>query len=226
MNHRKSLAFLLTCLFFSPLLLFAVFNEPEKLEIKGDERISLVLAQFVAQGEIINTPAPTPPAPVQEEIKPEPVKEKKQKPKKKPVEQKHARKVSKPKKEINEEKLQSAQAPAGAQVVSNTPTQIGTLAVGKSDVPFLRAVKRAVDNAALKSYPRQAIRMNLTGRVLISFVWLYGHKLGKIEVIKSSGHQILDDNVFKIIKKAAQNFPPYHKTVRIEMPIDYNLVQR
>lgn len=226
MKHHKSIAFLLTCLLFAPLLLFALTDEPEKLEIKGEQAVSLVLAQFVAQGEVINTPAPTPPAPVQEEIKPEPIKEKKEKPKKKPVEKKHARKVPKPKKEMNEEKPQSAQAPAGAQIATQAPTQIGTLAVGKSDDPFLRAVKRAVDEVALKSYPRQAIRMNLTGRVLISFVWQNGRELKDIRVLRSSGHEILDENVFKIIKKAAQNFPPYHKTVRIEMPIDYNLVRR
>lgn len=225
MKHHKSLSFLITCFLFSPLLLFAMFDKEKVMQIKGQENISFILAQFKAQGSVQNVPSPTPPAPLPPEPKPieQPKKEKKEKPKKKLQHKKHARKVPKPKEVIEEEQPKASAPPAGAQINNNAPTQIGTLAFGKSDDPFLRAVKRAIDEVARDSYPRQAQRMRLQGKVLLEFVWLDGKRLGEVKIIKGSGHRILDDNVLKVIQKAAQQFPNYDKTVRIQIPIDYNI---
>ena len=49
MKSTQKQAFVLTCLIFLPLFLFAVLNDPFKSEIKSDDRVSLVMSQFIAQ---------------------------------------------------------------------------------------------------------------------------------------------------------------------------------
>ncbi|WP_442861446.1 energy transducer TonB family protein [Campylobacter sp. MIT 12-8780] len=59
--------------------------------------------------------------------------------------------------------------------------------------------------------------------MLLEFVWLHNQTLDKVRIVKSSGHEILDSNVLKVIARAAKNFPQYEKSVRIQIPIVYNL---
>lgn len=224
MNHKVQ-AFILTCLLFSPLLLFAMLDDAKPVQIKGEQSITLVMSNFIAQGQVQNAPNPAPPAPDELE-QPKPKEEKKEVKKEKPRKHdKYAKKVLKKEKKFEKpvEESKPSSPPAGAQIANNAPTQIGTLAYGKSDDPFLRAVKKAIDEAAAQSYPRQARKMNLSGEVLLEFVWLENMKLDKVRILRSSGHNILDKNVLKVIHKAAQNFPPYQKNVRIQIPIVYNL---
>ncbi|TKX29726.1 hypothetical protein CQA38_02845 [Campylobacter sp. MIT 12-5580] len=220
MKNTQKQAFVLTCLIFSPLFLFAVLGDPFKSEIKGDDRVTLVMSQFIAQGQTNQVgEANTPPAP--EEDKPKERKKEHKKEQKKREIHKHARKSIK---EKPQEELTKASAPAGgAQIDNNAPTQIGTLAFGKDDNPFLREIKKAIDEAARKTYPRQARKMRLSGEVLLEFVWLHNQTLDKVRIVKSSGHEILDSNVLKVIARAAKNFPQYEKSVRIQIPIVYNL---
>ncbi|TQR30361.1 hypothetical protein DMB92_07835 [Campylobacter sp. MIT 99-7217] len=220
--NRKTQSFILTCLIFSPILLFAVYGNPFKIEFKGEDEVTLILSQFIAQGQIVQAGPQTPPAP----IPPEETKEKKKEKKHKKKHKQHEplEKVAKKKKERIEEVQESASVPpGGAQVNTNTQTQIGTLALGQTDNPFLREVKKAIDEAARETYPRQAIRMNLTGTVLLEFVWLHNKILEQVKIISTSGHKILDSHTLKIIQKAARNFPQYKESVRIQIPVTYNL---
>lgn len=219
---RKTQAFILTCLIFSPILLFAVFGNPFKIEFKGEDQMTLVLSQFIAQGQIAQAGPPAPPAPIPpEELKPKPKKKQQKKPRKEkpPLDERAQKKLEK----VSEESASSAPPPGGAQVNNNKPTQIGTLAFGQTDNPFLREIKRAIDQAAMESYPRQAIRMNLTGTVLLEFVWLQNKILQQVRIIRGSGHKILDAHTLKIIQKASKQFPAYKENIRIQIPITYNL---
>lgn len=219
---HKHQAFYLSCFIFLPLLLFAVFNDIFKVQLKGEDKISLVMSQFIAQGRSIQSssnpePAPMPPEPIKHIKKPKEARKKI-----KPQDQIRDKKAKQFKK-IEEVQAQNSPPPGGAQIDNNKPTQIGTLAFGKNDNPFLREIKKAIDEAARESYPRQARRMKLMGEVLLEFVWLYSKELGEIKIVKSSGHEILDKNVYKIIAKASKSFPQYKEDVKIRIPIVYNI---
>ena len=209
---RELQAFLLTCLFFSPLLFFFIsFSNIFKIEMKGQDMISLAMGQFVAQGEFVAPKLTPTPSVAQKEKKP------KKEPKKKDKDKKDD------KKKEDDEQKQEQSVTGGAQVANNAPTQIGTLAYGKTDNPFLREIKAAIDKAARETYPHQAIKMHLTGKVWLEFVWRTNSTLEAVRILQSSGYAILDDNVFKILARASKEFPPYKDNIRIQIPINYTL---
>lgn len=212
---RQKKAFLITCLIFSPLLYMVGFASIFKIDMRGDDAISVSMGQFVARGQMIQS-APSPiPAPDREEKKPHKKHKKKHK-----IERKLAEQGLK-KKEI-QESVEASEA-GGAQVENNAPTQIGTLSAGRDDNPFLREIKRAIDKAARESYPRQAVRMRLTGEVLVEFMWLTSGKLQAVRILRSSGHELLDHNVFKVLARASKEFPSYKENIRIQIPVVYNI---
>ena len=128
-------AFALTCLVFLPLLLlFVSFSKPFKIEMKGQDAISLAMAQFVASGEFVAPKLAPAPSPKQD--KKTLTKERKQ----------AINSGAQEKKETKEQEEQNLGG--GAQVANAQPTQIGTLAYGKDDNPFLREIKAAIDKAA------------------------------------------------------------------------------
>ena len=215
-------AFALTCLVFLPLLLlFVSFSKPLKIEMKGQDAISLAMAQFVASGEFVAPKLAPAPNPKQDK---KILKKERKKPRNlayKRQSTKHGIKQHKnmsDKKEIKEQNLGG-----GAQVTNAQPTQIGTLAYGKDDNPFLREIKAAIDKAARETYPRQAVKMRLSGRVWLEFVWRTNSTLQAVRIVQSSGSQLLDRNVFKIVARASKDFPAYKDDIRIQIPIDYNL---
>lgn len=205
-------AFALTCLVFLPLLLlFVSFSKPFKIEMKGQDAISLAMAQFVASGEFVAPKLAPAPSPKQD---------------KKILEKERKQAVNSgvqdsDKKETKEQEEQNLGG--GAQVANAQPTQIGTLAYGKDDNPFLREIKAAIDKAARETYPRQAVKMRLSGRVWLEFVWRTNSTLQAVRIVQSSGSQLLDRNVFKIVARASKDFPAYKDDIRIQIPIDYNL---
>lgn len=203
-------AFALTCLVFLPLLLlFVSFSKPFKIEMKGQDAISLAMAQFVASGEFVAPKLAPAPSPKQD---------------KKALKKEREQAINSGAQEKKETKEQEEQnLGGGAQVANAQPTQIGTLAYGKDDNPFLREIKAAIDKAARETYPRQAIKMRLSGRVWLEFVWLTNKELKDVRILKSSGYEILDDNILKAVERASNEFPAYEKNVRIQLPFHYNL---
>lgn len=200
-------AFALTCLVFLPLLLlFVSFSKPFKIEMKGQDTISLAMAQFVASGEFVAPKLAPAPSPKQD---------------KKMLKKERKQAINSGAQEKKETKEQNLGG--GAQVTNAQPTQIGTLAYGKDDNPFLREIKAAIDKAARETYPRQAVKMRLSGRVWLEFVWRTNSTLQAVRIVQSSGSQLLDRNVFKIVARASKDFPAYKDDIRIQIPIDYNL---
>lgn len=212
---HKNQAFALTCLIFSPLL--AVFTSGVfKVEMKGQDSISVAMEQFVAQGEFVS-PKLAPSLSPTKDTKALTKKEKKET-------KAHTQKDSAEKKDEKEQKEQNLGG--GAQVANAAPTQIGTLAYGKTDNPFLREIKSAIDKAARETYPQQAIKMRLTGIVWLEFVWRTSKELQEVRILKSSGYKILDDNILKALVRASSEFPAYKENVRIQLPFHYNLKAR
>ena len=137
----------------------------------------------------------------------------------------HKEKISELKKGDKKQERQKEQSSnsGGAQINNNAPMQIGTLAYGKTDNPFLREIKQAIDKAARETYPHQAIKMRLTGEVLLEFVWLTNRKLQAARILKSSGYKLLDDNVLRVLSRASNEFPSYKENIRIQIPVVYNI---
>lgn len=210
---RQKQALIITCLIFSPLLYFVAFADIFRVEMKGEDSISLAMEQFIAQGQLVQSAKNPIPAPHREKKK----HHKKQHKKERKVLAEHGLK-----KEERREEKQSSEA-GGAQVANNAPTQIGTMAAGRDDNPFLREVKRAIDKAARESYPRQAVRMRLMGEVLVEFVWMTDKRLHGVRILRSSGHELLDHNIFKVLARASKEFPPYKENIRIQIPVVYNI---
>ena len=212
LTSHKNQAFALTCLIFSPLLAFftsGVF----KVEMKGQDSISLAMEQFIAQGEFV-APKLAPSLSPTKDTKT--LKKKEKKETKADTQKDNAEK--KDEKEQEEQNLGGA-----AQVANAAPTQIGTLAYGKTDNPFLREIKAAIDKAARETYPQQAIKMRLTGVVWLEFLWLTNKELKEVRILKSSGYKILDENILKALVRASSEFPAYTENVRIQLPFHYNL---
>lgn len=209
-SHKKQ-AFLLTCLIFTPLLLFPFFENSFSKDVKADNNLNLVIGQFVVkEHQSLLPPSPKP----KQENKQERKAEKEKSKKVENIDKKQAKKdIKKP------EKLEETKAAAA----TNSAPQIETLMIGKDNNEFLKAVKQAIDKATIDTYPRQARQMRLTGVVSVEFAWLDGSRLGFVRIVQSSGHRILDDNAIKAIKRASRNFPSYEKNVKVTHNLRYNL---
>ena len=205
-SHKKQ-AFILTCLIFTPLLLFPFFNDSFEKDAKADNKMNLLVAHFVVK----DNHSLTPPA------KSAPQKEEKIVKKSKKIEKKEKKQVKKERKKP--EKLKDTKE----ALVANSAPQIQTLMIGKDNNEFLRAVKKAVDKATIDTYPRQARQMRLSGNVLVEFTWLDGSRLGFVRVVQSSGHKILDDTAIRAIKRASKDFPTYERNVKVTHKLRYNI---
>jgi len=71
-------------------------------------------------------------------------------------------------------------------------------------------------------YPRQAIRMNWSGRVTVSFLVLVDGSVSDLRVSHSSGVSLLDRNALETVERAAP-FPKPPVSARLVMPVDYVL---
>ncbi len=71
-------------------------------------------------------------------------------------------------------------------------------------------------------YPRQAIRMNWSGRVTVTFLVLVDGSLSDLRVSHSSGVSLLDRNALETVERAAP-FPKPPVSARLVMPVDYVL---
>lgn len=71
-------------------------------------------------------------------------------------------------------------------------------------------------------YPRQAIRMNWSGRVTVSFLVLVDGSVTELRVSHSSGVSLLDRNALETVERAAP-FPRPPVSARLVMPVDYIL---
>ena len=72
------------------------------------------------------------------------------------------------------------------------------------------------------SYPRRALQMGWTGRVVVSFDVAKNGHVQEIRIMISSGHKILDTNLVETIRKV-EPFPKPPVAVTLNMPISYKL---
>uniref|UniRef100_A0A7C4JSZ0 Energy transducer TonB n=1 Tax=Thermodesulfobacterium geofontis TaxID=1295609 RepID=A0A7C4JSZ0_9BACT len=73
------------------------------------------------------------------------------------------------------------------------------------------------------TYPYIARKMGWEGKVLISFVLTKEGKISFLNIEKSSGYKVLDENAIDTIKKVSKYFPLPPLDVKIKIPISYKL---
>jgi len=72
------------------------------------------------------------------------------------------------------------------------------------------------------SYPRRAQRMGWTGHVVVSFDVAQSGQVREIRILKSSGYEILDNNLVQTIRKV-EPFPRPPISVTLNIPFTYEL---
>lgn len=72
-------------------------------------------------------------------------------------------------------------------------------------------------------YPRNAQRLRMQGEVQVSFRLLSNGSVENINVRRSSGFDLLDEDACTLIKNTASQFPKPTKTVDITVPLSYQL---
>ncbi|MEJ2314808.1 MAG: energy transducer TonB [Nitrospirota bacterium] len=90
---------------------------------------------------------------------------------------------------------------------------------GLSRAEALARIRRAIEREL--TYPPLARRRRLEGTVLAGFAIDEGGAPRDIEIVRSSGYSVLDDEVVEIIRRAAP-FP--YIPERVEVPVSFRLV--
>ncbi|HJX32100.1 MAG TPA: energy transducer TonB, partial [Thermodesulfobacteriota bacterium] len=72
------------------------------------------------------------------------------------------------------------------------------------------------------TYPARAQRMGWQGKVIIDFIILENGSASNIKIAKSSGFEVLDDNVIKTVESVAP-FPKPPVKAELRVPIIYRL---
>jgi protein TonB len=73
-------------------------------------------------------------------------------------------------------------------------------------------------------YPAKARREGLSGKATVSFVVLENGQVDNIRFLRSTGYEILDQNLIKTIKGVAP-FPKPPKKAELQMQLSYRLEQ-
>lgn len=81
---------------------------------------------------------------------------------------------------------------------------------------------RAILAERLK-YPKNALRLNQQGEVMVSFTLGTDREVSQITITQSSGFEFLDNAAKKLIETSSAEFPKPAKPVRISVPIEYKL---
>lgn len=89
---------------------------------------------------------------------------------------------------------------------------------GIPDPDLVAIIGRAIEK--VKTYPLLARRRGLEGTVHVSFLISSDGTPRSIEIMKSSGHRILDNATVRVVKKAGP-YPLFAK--RVEVPVAYRL---
>ena len=203
------------------------------------------------QVELPKTPAPEPVAEVSPEPSPEPPKAqpKKRRVKRRRVAQKHIAKRA-PKKVVQRSVAPPASVPSNvsasaqvatvSQAVSAPSVSVDT---PSSDAPTV--VQRRLSRSELRglqrgyyselnqimrrerSYPRSARRRGLEGTVLVELVVDARGRLIKASVIRSSGHEVLDQAALADVRKMKSLPKPpkalKRRSVKLHIPFEYSL---
>lgn len=83
---------------------------------------------------------------------------------------------------------------------------------------YLEAWRRKVENIGNLNYPDEARRLRLYGNLLMHVAIRSDGSVERIRVVRSSGHQLLDDAAVRIVRLAAP-FAPFPPEIRDEVDV-------
>lgn len=72
-------------------------------------------------------------------------------------------------------------------------------------------------------YPALAGQLRMSGETVVAFTLLPGGDITPIEIVKSSGYSLLDDNAVHTVEVAHKDYPHPAEPVRIRMRVIYRL---
>lgn len=75
-----------------------------------------------------------------------------------------------------------------------------------------------------KNYPENARKRRQTGVVQVSFLYDINSVVKDIKIVKSSGFEILDNHVLKVINKVKHKFPKPDTSATYVVPVKYTLI--
>ncbi|CAD7288437.1 hypothetical protein LMG8286_01306 [Campylobacter suis] len=241
----NSSGFIVSFLLHSGLLV-ALFYAPPFLEIKPSDdkilKINLntfkpITAPIFAPEPAIAPPAPPPPEPTPPEppvVKPpEPTPPPMPKPEPKPKPKQKPKPAPKPKPAEPEKVVQTPPAPIppAPTATSTNPTVATKVAaaptIGEYNMQSSAGDKNfeQIRRALIKhhKYPKNAIKMRKQGICEVRFVLKSSGDVTNIEVINSSGTQILDESAMQTVKRASADFPKLPNDIRVKIPITFKL---
>jgi len=86
---------------------------------------------------------------------------------------------------------------------------------------YLEAWRRRIEPLGKSNYPKQAISRKLEGRVILKVgINADGTLHGPPEIVKTSGHRLLDEATLRVLRLAAP-FPPFPLEIRKETDLLY-----
>lgn len=205
---------------------FVLLDRPSmkniKLKQNGNHSISLQISSIDNKGnqtQSIKKPIPSMPKPIPQAIP-------KATPKAIPAIKPQKTPDTKPKKSVTEHKEFQKSHKAMEQQQSNlhqtAENQTQTLAHHEGiEDEFLSKIRSAIYSN--NRYPRSARIKKLQGEVVVEFVLSQHGVLEDLKIIQSNAEKILQNSALKAVEKAAKHFPKPHQTLRIRVPIIYNL---
>jgi protein TonB len=190
-------------------------------------------------------PLTPPDIPPPEVVLPKPEPEKKkvedakpEKPKEKPKKEKVEKPKPKPKPELDPEPAVAAkpvQQPAQRQaaIAAPAPPSAQAAAPSADDVVRRKAAEANWQGILLahlqkhQKYPRSALRRNIEGTAFIRFRMDRSGKLLSYSIVRSSGHEVLDEEALAMMERA-DPLPPLppelpRETIEIDVPMDFFL---
>ncbi len=109
--------------------------------------------------------------------------------------------------EIRERAQTYAQRPRKKTISANTREY--------APAAYMEAWRMKVERVGNLNYPDEARRQNLSGNLILSVTIDSDGKVLKLEVVRSSGHKVLDDGALRIVRLAAP-FAPLPEAIRKE----------
>ncbi|HEX5622853.1 MAG TPA: TonB family protein [Sulfuricurvum sp.] len=115
--------------------------------------------------------------------------------------------------------------PSTSAEISKSPVAAPTKPEVNVEKEFLNAHLGEIRALLVKNlhYPKNAQRLKMQGEVRISFRLEQDGSVEDVEVIQSSGFELLDEDARSLIKKTAPQFPKPSKSIRLSVPLSYQL---
>lgn len=117
-----------------------------------------------------------------------------------------------------------APVPPDTRSQGEDPNSFGSTSQFDVREAYIEAWERKVEEWGTRNFPEAARKQNLTGSLSLTVVLRRDGSIERIELIRSSGHELLDDAAYNIVSMAAP-YAPFPEELR-EQHGDFLRIQR